>query len=40
MKIFLVLLALFSTPLVASSALAEVCGPDHEHDEDKQNQDK
>ena len=40
MKIFLVLLGLFSTPLVASSALAEICGPDHEHDEDKQKQDK
>ncbi len=40
MKIFLVLLFLFSTPLVASSALAEICGPDHEHDEDKQEQTK
>ena len=40
MKIFLVLLFLFSTPLVAYSALAEICGPDHEHDEDKQEQTK
>ena len=40
MKIFLILLALLSTPLVASGALAEICGPDHEHDEDKLNQDK
>lgn len=40
MKTFLVLLGLFSTPLVAYSAVAEICGPDHEHDEDKQNQDK
>ena len=40
MKTFLVLLALFGTPLVAPGALAEICGPDHEHDEDKQNQDK
>ena len=40
MKILLVLLGLFSTPLVASSALAEICGPDHEHDEDKQKKDK
>ena len=40
MKIFLVLLSLFSTPLVVSGALAEICGPDHEHEEDKQEQTK
>jgi hypothetical protein len=40
MKIILVLLGLFSTPLAASIALAEICGPDHEHDEDKQEQTK
>ena len=40
MKILLILLGLFSTQLVVSSALAEICGPDHEHDQDKQNQDK
>ena len=40
MKIFLVLLGLLSMPLIDSSALAEICGPDHEHNEDKQKQDK
>tara|TARA_Y100001934_G_scaffold28375_1_gene30796 strand:+ start:976 stop:1110 length:135 start_codon:yes stop_codon:yes gene_type:complete len=40
MKIIFVLVGLLCTPLVVSSALAEICGPDHEHEEDKQKQDK
>ena len=40
MKLCVILLSLFSTPLVISSAVAEICGPDHEHEEDKQKQDK
>ena len=40
MKIVFVLAGLLSTPLFVSSALAEICGPDHEHEEDKQKQDK
>ena len=36
MKIIFVLVGLLCTPLVVSSALAEICGPDHEHEEDKQ----
>ena len=39
MKIFLVLLSLLVRRSFASSALAEICGPDHEHEEDKQEQD-
>ena len=40
MKIVFVLAGLLSTPLFVSGALAEICGPDHEHQEDKQKQDK
>ena len=40
MKIVFVLAGLLSTPLFVSGALAEICGPDHEHEEDKQKQDK
>jgi len=35
MKILLVMLGLFSTPLVVPGAHAEIWGPDHEHEEDK-----
>ena len=40
MKIFLVMLGLFSMALTSPDALAEICGPDHEHEEDKQDQTK
>ena len=40
MKIVFVLAELLSTPLFVSGALAEIRGPDHEHQEDKQKQDK
>ena len=40
MKTFLVLLGLFGTPIKIPSVLAEICGPDYEHDEDKQKKDK
>jgi len=40
MKIFLVMLGLFSMSFISPDALAEICGPDHEHEEDKQEQTK
>ena len=40
MKILLVMLGLFSTPLVVPGAQAEICSPDHEHEEDRKKQEK